>query len=150
MPITSTVIASTALAMSAATVTVPVVSSEPIVRNEPVMTQEYVCTQTQRPTHDPNGALVGGIIGGVIGSQMGHDSSSRRVMTGIGAVIGSQVGGSGPSVPTSHCGTTYVNRAVPTVVGYRVTYIVDGMHQTATMSYNPGSHVTIQRSYSVR
>lgn len=148
MPITSTIIASTAIAAS--TITAPVVSSDPIIRNEPVMVQEYVCNQVQRPTHDPNGAIVGGIIGGVIGSQMGHDSSSRRVMTGIGAVIGSQVGGQGPSVPTSHCGTTYVNKAVPTVVGYRVTYVVDGVYQTATMSYNPGSHVTIQKSYQVR
>ena len=129
MPITSTVIASTALAVSAATATVPVVSSQPIIQNQPVMVKEYRCNQTQHQVQDRNAAIIGGIIGGVIGSQMGHDQNSRRILTGVGAVVGSQVGGSRDSMPISHCGESYVQRAVPTVVGYRVTYIVDGVHK---------------------
>lgn len=148
MPITSTIVASTTIA--AAAITVPVVSTQPIIQNQPVMVQEYRCNQTQRPTYDQNSAIIGGIIGGVIGSQMGHDQNSRRILTGVGAVVGSQVGGVGPSAPITHCGESYVQKAVPTVVGYRVTYVVDGIHQTATMSYDPGSHVTVQRSYNVR
>jgi uncharacterized protein YcfJ len=150
MPITSTIIASTAIAATAATVTVPVTRTEPIIQNQPVMVKEYRCTNSHAPSYDRDRALLGGIVGGIIGSQMGHDQNSRRVFTGVGAVVGSHVGGQGPSVPISHCGESYTQKAIPTVVGYRVSYIVDGVYQTSTMSYDPGSHVTIQRTYQVR
>lgn len=148
MPVTSSLIASTALV--AATITVPVISTKPIVQNQPVMVKEYRCTESHRPSYDRDGALVGGIVGGIIGSTMGHDNNSRRILTGVGAVIGSQVGGQGPSAPISHCGESYTQRAVPTIVGYNVTYVVDGIQQSTVLSYDPGSHVTVQRSYSVR
>lgn len=149
MPITSFV-ASTAIAATAVSATVPVIRTDPIVENRPVMVKEYRCNQTSRPTYDQNNAIVGGIIGGIIGSQMGHDSSSRRVMTGVGAVVGSQIGGVGPSVPITHCGDSYTQRAVPTVVAYRVYYVVDGIQQSAILNYDPGSHITVERNYTIR
>jgi len=144
MPAISTTIASTALAMSAAVQTVPVVSVEPIVRNEVVTVHTQQCQQVA--SYD--NSIVGGVIGGLIGSQIGRDDSTRRVMTGVGAIIGSQAVSS-PSYNT-RCAPTYHQQAVPTVVGYNVVYVVDGVQQSTVMRYNPGSHVTIQRNYTVR
>ena len=144
MPAVSTTIASTALAMSAAIQTVPVVSVEPIVRNEVVTVHTQRCQQVA--SH--NDSIVGGVVGGLIGSQIGRSEDTRRIMTGVGAIIGTQVVSS-PSYNT-RCAPTYHQQAVPTVVGYNVTYVVDGVQQSTVMGYNPGSHVTIQRNYTVR
>lgn len=144
MPVISSTIASTALAVSAAVQTVPVQSVEPIIRNEVVTVHTQQC---QRVASQDN-SIVGGVIGGLIGSQIGHDQDTRRIMTGVGAIIGTQVANS-PTYNT-RCAPTYHQQAVPTVVGYNVTYVVDGIRQSTVMSYNPGSHVTIQRNYTVR
>lgn len=149
MPITTT-IASVAIATAASTVTVPVVRVDPIVQNVPVMTQQYTCNQTQQQVYDQDRALVGGIIGGIVGSQIGNDHSTRRVMTGIGAIMGAQAMGNGGSVPITHCGTSYSQKAVPTVVAYNVTYVVDGIAQTTVMQHDPGQYITVQRTYVVR
>lgn len=137
----TTLLASATIA--AAIQTVPVVSVEPIIRNEVVTVHTQACSQHQ----DSHNSIVGGIVGGLIGSQIGRDESTRRTMTGVGAIIGSQA-----AQPTyvTRCAPTYSQQAVPTVVGYNVTYIVDGVRQSAVMSYNPGSHVTVQRNYTVR
>lgn len=142
MPI-STVITSTAIAATAAVQTIPVESVSPIIRNEVVT----VHTQTCQQVADNSNQIVGGIIGGLIGSQIGRSEDTRRVMTGVGAIVGSQ--SVTPGV-TTRCAPTYSQQAVPTVVGYNVTYVIDGVRQSTVMSYNPGSHVTVQRNYSVR
>jgi uncharacterized protein YcfJ len=142
MPVLSTTIASAALAVSAQTV--PVQSVEPIIRNEVVTVHTQQCQQVV----SQNNSIVGGVIGGLIGSQIGRDQDTRRIMSGVGAIIGSQAANS-PTYNT-RCAPTYHQQAVPTVVGYNVTYVVDGIQQSTVMSYNPGSHVTVQRNYTVR
>jgi len=125
------------------TQTVPVVSVEPIVRNEVITVHTQTCHQVQ----DNSNSIVGGIVGGVIGSQIGSNESTRRTMTGVGAIIGTQV--AQPSYVT-RCHPTYSQQAVPTVVGYNVTYILNGVRYSTVMSYNPGSHVTVQPTHTVR
>lgn len=144
MPVISSTIASTAFAMSAAVQTVPVHSVQPIIRNEVVTVHTQQCQQVA----SQNNSIVGGVLGGLIGSQIGRNEDSRRIMTGVGAIIGSQAANS-PTYNT-RCAPTYHQQAVPTVVGYNVTYVVNGMLQSTVMSYNPGSHVTIQQNYTVR
>jgi uncharacterized protein YcfJ len=144
MPVISSTIASAAVVVSAAIQTVPVQSVEPIIRNEVVTVHTQQCQQVI----SENNSIVGGVIGGIIGSQIGRSEDTRRVMTGVGAIIGSQAANS-PTYNT-RCAPTYHQQAVPTVVGYNVTYVVDGIRQSTVMSYNPGSHVTIQRNYTAR
>jgi len=144
MPVVSNTIASAALALSTATQTVPVQSVEPIIRNEAVTVHTQSCQQVA--SYD--NSIVGGVVGGLIGSQVGRSNDTRRIMTGVGAIIGTQVVSS-PSYHT-RCAPTYHQQAVPTVVGYNVTYVVDGVLQSTVMNYNPGSHITIQRNYTVR
>lgn len=142
MPISS-FIASTAIAATAAVQTVPVESVSPIIRNEVITVHTQSCQQVA----DNSNQVVGGIIGGLIGSQIGRSEDTRRVMTGVGAIIGSQ--SVTPGVAT-RCSPTYSQQAVPTVVGYNVTYIINGVRQSTVLAYNPGSHVTVQQNYSVR
>lgn len=153
MPVSMTnIIASTAL--SAAVQTAPVVSVEPLVVNEPVMVQTQHCTDVVRSYDNGDRSVLGGIIGGVIGSQIGHDQNTRRIMTGVGAILGTQAASDynrNPSVRYStHCAPSYTQQVVPTIKGYKVTYIIDGIQQTSIMSYNPGQFVTVNRSYSIQ
>ena len=144
-----------ASAVSAAIVTAPVINVQPIVSSEHVQVPRNVCTQV--PTYHSgsnNGSIVGGIIGGVIGSEVGRDSSNRAALTGIGVLIGSQMGQANNTPPsygsTTHCGVQYTSEYVQRVSSYQVTYQLDGVNYTTVMSYHPGSHVTVQRSHSVR
>lgn len=130
-------------AIAAAVITAPVVSVEPIITNQPMMVQERLCHNVQ----NNNNSVIGGVVGALIGSQIGSDNSTRRTMTGVGAVVGSQIYNT-PSYHTQ-CGDSYVQRAIPTVTGYNVTYVLDGVYHTTAMRHNPGSHVTIQRSHRV-
>ena len=153
MPVSMTTAIAT-VAVAATTQTVPVTSVQPIVQNQPVMVQQQLCTDVVRSYDNGDRSALGGVIGGIIGSQIGHDNNTRRIMTGVGAILGTQAASNyntNPSVSYStHCAPSYTQQVVPTVVGYNVTYVVDGVMQSTVMNYNPGSHVTIQRNYSVR
>lgn len=153
MPVSMTTAVAT-VAIAASTQTVPVTSVNPIIQNRPVMVQEQHCTDVVRHYDNGDRSIIGGIIGGVVGSQIGNDSNTRRIMTGVGAIIGTQVGSDYNTNPrvhySTHCAPSYVQRAVPTVTGYKVTYVIDGITQSSIMSYDPGSHITVQRNYSVR
>lgn len=152
MPVVSSMIASTAIA--AATITVPVTSVNPVVENRPMMIQEQQCTNIVNSYDNGDRALLGGIIGGVIGSNIGKDHNTRRIMTGVGAILGARAGSQHNTNPTvtynTHCAPTLVQRPVPTVVAYNVSYILDGVTQTSVMSYDPGPTLTLQRTYQVR
>lgn len=130
-------------AIAAAVISAPVVNVEPVIQNQPMMVQERLCQNVQ----NDNNSIIGGVIGAVIGSQIGRSEDTRRVMTGVGAVVGSQI----YDTPSYHtrCGDSYVQRPIPTVTGYNVTYILDGVYHTTTMRHNPGSHVTVQRGHRV-
>lgn len=153
MPVSMTSTVAT-VAIAAATQVVPVTSVDPIIQNRPAMVQQQHCTNIARGYDNGDRSVIGGIIGGIVGSQIGNDNNTRRIMTGVGAVVGSQVGRGYNTNPTvtydTHCAPTYVQRPIPTVVGYKVTYVVDGVMQSTVMSYDPGSHITVQRNYSVR
>lgn len=144
MPAT-TIIASAAVA--ATMVQAPVTNVEPIIRNEVVTVQTQNCHTL--PAYSNRESIVGGIVGGLIGSQIGRDEGTRRVMTGVGAVIGSQVGYDSYG-PGQRCAPAVENRAVPTVAGYRVTYMYNGAYHVAQLPYNPGQYVTIQQHHSIR
>ena len=155
MPVSMTTAAATvAIAATAATQTVPVTSVQPIIENRVITVQEQHCTDVVRHYDNGDRAVIGGVIGGIIGSQIGNDHNTRRIMTGVGAIIGSQVGSEHNTNPSVHyrtqCAPSYSQKAVPTVIAYRVTYVVDGVMQSSVLGYNPGSHITIQRNYSIR
>ena len=101
------------------------------------------------------GSTAGSIVGAVIGSMMGQNDSQRRIMTGVGAVIGGRIGAKHNTEPhveygRTHCGYRDTNQVQKVIQGYKVTYLLDGAHHTAEMSYNPGSYVTIERSVRIR
>lgn len=159
MPV-STIISSaavaTTLAMSSAhgNLQVPVTDVQPIVENRVVTTVQPLChnVPVHQPVYNQNGAVLGGIIGGVIGNEVFRDGN-RSVGTGIGVLIGSQVGSNGGSAVVGyrqHCTESYGNQVVPTTIGYRVSYILDGAVHVTNMSYNPGRYVTIERNVTVR
>lgn len=151
----------------------PVVRSEPIIRNEPVMVARNTCQQ--QPVYEQSrssggaigavndtifgstGGLVGAVVGGVIGNQVGG-GSGRDVARIAGVVIGAKMGDeySRENEPRhvagyrAPCGTSYSNEIQQVVTGYKVTYILDGRTRTAVLPYNPGSHVNVERTVTVR
>lgn len=125
--------------------TAPVVSIDPVVRNEVVTTHLQSCNQV---TVNNNNSMVGAVVGGLIGSQIGRNDNTRLVMTGLGTIVGAQVFNN-PSYET-HCTPTFAQQVVPTVIGYNVGYIVNGVRHSTFMTYNPGTHVTVYPTHTVR
>jgi uncharacterized protein YcfJ len=127
---------------------------QPIIENRVVTTVQPLChnVPVHQPVYDQGGAVLGGIIGGVIGNEV-FRNGNRSVGTGIGVLIGSQVGGNNGSAVVGyrqHCTESYSNQLIPTTIGYRVSYLLDGVVHVTNMSYNPGHYVTVERNVTVR
>lgn len=134
-----------AAVVSATVQTAPVVSIESVVRNEVVTTHLQSCNQV---VVNNNNSAFGAVIGGMVGSQIGNDDSTRIIMTGLGTFVGAQVFNT-PSYET-HCTPTFAQQVIPTVIGYNVSYILNGVRHSTFMTYNPGTHVTVYPTHTVR
>lgn len=161
-----TAISATAIAAERA----PVKNVEPIVRNEIARGPVQNCTQVPvQRRNSPGGAignlsdsifgstsgLTGAVIGGVIGHQIGK-GRGQDLATGVGVIIGSQIGDKesqrepGDVAYQTRCTTEYRDHLVPTIVGYRVTFVYNGREETTVLNYNPGQYVTVERPIVVR
>ena len=145
----NTLITSTAIAATMASVSVPVTSVEPIYENRPVMQQTQYCFQEDRYSSGNTHQTVMGVLGAVAGSMIGKDESSRRIMTGVGALVGSRMGqryDSGPRIHTStRCVPSTQQRPLTFLTGYKVTYFLDGVKRIVKLDYHPGTHIMVNR-----
>ena len=118
---------------------------------ETVVTPREEChdvqVQKQAPTQDPNrvtGTVIGGVAGGLIGSSIGS-GTGRTVATIAGAAGGAYVGNQVQKnaqqknvvTETQHrCKT--VNDTMQKLVGYDVTYRLEGKEGVVRTSFKPG------------
>lgn len=100
--------------------------------------------------HQIAGTATGAVIGGVLGNQVGG-GSGKKVATVAGAVVGGIIG---KNVQANHqAKQTYetterqchIERGQDRVVGYDVTYEIDGQSAVVHMGYKPGKELPIVR-----
>jgi len=124
---------------------------------ETVVTPREECQDVhvtrQAPTQDPNrvtGTVIGGVAGGLLGSAIGS-GSGRTVATIAGAAGGAYVGNQvqknaqQKNVVTTtqrHCKT--VNDTTQKLVGYDVTYRLEGKEGTVRTSFKPGPTLPVK------
>ncbi len=119
---------------------------------------ENVTVRHQAPVQDEKriaGTTLGGIAGGVIGSQIGG-GNGKTLATIAGAAGGAYAGNrvqknmQQNDVSTSterRCKT--VNGKSQKVVGYKVTYRLDGKQGVVQTSYKPGSTLPVRDGHVV-
>jgi uncharacterized protein YcfJ len=124
---------------------------------ETVVTPREECqdvhVQRQAATQDPNrvtGTVIGGVAGGLLGSTIGS-GSGRTVATIAGAAGGAYVGNQvqknaqQKNVVTSterRCKT--VNDTTQQLVGYDVTYRLEGKQGVVRTSFKPGATLPVK------
>ena len=124
---------------------------------EPVVTPREECRDVQvtrqAPTSDPNrvtGTVIGGVAGGLLGSTIGS-GTGRTVATVAGAAGGAYVGNQvqknaqQKNVVTStqrHCKT--VNDTTQKLIGYDVTYRLEGKEGVLRTSFKPGPTLPVK------
>jgi uncharacterized protein YcfJ len=124
---------------------------------ETVVTPREECQDVQvtkkAPTQDPNrvtGMVVGGVAGGLLGSAVGS-GTGRTVATIAGAAGGAYVGNKVQKnmqeknvvTATEHrCKT--VNDTTQHLVGYDVTYRLEGKEGTLRTSFKPGPTLPVK------
>ena len=114
---------------------------------------ESVQVQQQAPVKDQHrvaGTVVGGLAGGLLGSTIGG-GNGKKVATVAGAVAGGYAGNQIQKnmqekdvvTKTEHrCRT--VKETSHRVVGYNVTYRLDGKEGVARMSFKPGPKLPVK------
>lgn len=114
---------------------------------------EMVQVKHQAPVKDQHriaGTLVGGVAGGLLGNQIGG-GSGKKIATVAGAVAGGYAGNQVQKnmqqndvvIKTEQrCKT--VNETTQKVVGYDVTYRLDGKEGTTRMSFKPGNQLPVK------
>ena len=129
---------------------------------ETIKTPREVCkdvpVQQQAPVKDPyrvTGTVIGGVAGGLLGNQIGH-GRGKTVATVAGAVggayVGNQVQGSmqkSDVVTTTKrvCKTVYDKSQK--VVGYDVTYRLEGKEGVIRTSFKPGATLPVKNGQVV-
>lgn len=124
---------------------------------ETVVTPQEKCediqVQHQAPVKDQHriaGTVVGGLAGGLLGSAIGG-GNGRTIATVAGAAAGGFAGNQVQKnmqekdvvTKTEHrCKT--VNQKSQKVVGYNVTYRLDGKEGTTRMSFKPGPTLPVE------
>jgi uncharacterized protein YcfJ len=107
----------------------------------------------QAPTQDPNrvtGTVVGGVAGGLLGSTIGS-GSGRTVATIAGAAGGAYVGNQVQKnaqrknvVTTTERRCKTVNETSEKLIGYDVTYRLEGKEGTLRTSFKPGPTLPVK------
>jgi uncharacterized protein YcfJ len=124
---------------------------------ETVVTPREECAdvhvQRQAPTQDPNrvtGTVIGGVAGGLLGSSIGS-GTGRTVATIAGAAGGAYVGNQVQknqqqknvvSSTERRCKT--VNDTTQQLVGYDVTYRLEGKEGVLRTSFKPGATLPVK------
>jgi uncharacterized protein YcfJ len=122
-----------------------------------VTTPRQVCEQVQvqkqapvKDQHRATGTILGGVAGGLLGSTIGG-GSGKTVATVAGAAAGAYGGNQvqknmqEKDVVTStetRCKT--VNDTSEKLLGYDVTYRLEGKEATVRMAFNPGKQIPVQ------
>ncbi|HEY2864657.1 MAG TPA: glycine zipper 2TM domain-containing protein [Casimicrobiaceae bacterium] len=124
---------------------------------ETVVTPREECQDVQvtkqAPTQDPNrvtGTVVGGVAGGLLGSTIGG-GTGRTVATIAGAAGGAYVGNQVQKnqqqknvVTTTQRRCKTVNDTTQNLVGYDVTYRLEGKEGTLRTSFKPGATLPVK------
>lgn len=114
---------------------------------------EMVQVQHKAPVKDEHriaGTVVGGVAGGLLGSQIGG-GNGKKVATVAGAVAGGYAGNQvqkkmqeSDVVTKSEQRCRTVNETSRKVIGYDVTYRLDGKEGVARMSFKPGDKLPVK------
>ncbi|MGE5161503.1 MAG: glycine zipper 2TM domain-containing protein [Betaproteobacteria bacterium] len=112
-----------------------------------------VQVQKQAPVQDENrvaGTVIGGVAGGLLGNQIGG-GRGKTIATVAGAAGGAYAGNQVQKnmqekdvVTTTETRCTTVNETSRKVVGYDVTYRVDGKDKVVRTSFRPGSQLPLK------
>ena len=114
---------------------------------------EDVVVQKQAPVQDKNrvaGKVIGGVAGGVIGHQIGG-GTGQTVATVAGAAAGAYVGNKVQKnmqerdvVTTTEKRCTTVEDVSEKLLGYDVTYRLDGKDGAVRLAYDPGKQIPVK------
>ncbi len=129
-----------------------VVGVQPVTRTIRTPRQEchdQVVTR-QRPVKDQHqvaGTVVGAVVGGVLGNQVGG-GSGKKIATVAGAAAGGYAGNKvqenmqkGDTYTTTERVCNTVTDTHDEVIGYDVTYRLDGKTATVRMNQQPGERI---------
>jgi len=115
---------------------------------------EDVQVQEQAPVKDPNrvaGTVAGGAAGGALGYSLGHGKKGKKIAAAAGAIGGAIVGNQvqkgmqeSDTVTTTKrvCHTVYDESQK--VVGYKVTYRLEGKEGVVRTSFRPGATLPVK------
>jgi uncharacterized protein YcfJ len=112
-----------------------------------------VQVQKQAPVKDENrvaGTVIGGVAGGLLGSTIGG-GTGRTVATVAGAAGGAYAGNQvqknmqqKDTVTTTETRCTTVNETSQKLIGYDVTYRLDGKEKVVRTSFRPGPQIPVK------
>jgi uncharacterized protein YcfJ len=112
-----------------------------------------VMVQKQAPVKDENriaGTAIGGVAGGLLGNQIGG-GTGRTVATVAGAAAGAYAGNQVQKnmqqkdvVTTTERQCKTVNEKSEKLIGYDVTYRLEGKEGTVRMAFNPGPRIPVK------
>ena len=115
---------------------------------------EDVQVQEQAPVQDSNrvtGTVIGGVAGGVLGHQLGHGKKGKNIAAAAGAVGGAVVGNQVQKGMQERDMVTTTKRVCKTVydesqkvVGYKVTYRLEGKEGVVRTSFRPGATLPVK------
>lgn len=107
----------------------------------------------QAPVKDKNriaGTVVGGVLGGLLGNQVGA-GRGNTVATVAGAAAGGYAGNKVQqnmqkknTVTRTEKRCKTVNTTSTKIIGYDVTYRLDGKQDIARMAFNPGKQIPVK------
>ncbi len=107
----------------------------------------------QAPVKDENrigGTVIGGVLGGILGHQIGA-GRGNTVATVAGAAAGGYAGNKVQQNMQKKDTVTSTERRCKTVhttstkiIGYDVTYRLDGKQDVVRMAYNPGKQIPVK------
>jgi len=114
---------------------------------------KQVQVQKQAPVQDEHrvaGTVIGGVAGGLLGSTIGG-GTGKKVATVAGAAGGAYAGNQVQKnmhlmnmVTTTETRCTTVNETSQKVVGYDVTYRLDGKEKVVRTSFRPGPQIPVK------
>ena len=115
---------------------------------------EDVQVQEQAPVQDSNrvaGTVIGGVAGGVLGHNLGHGKKGKNIAAAAGAVGGAVVGNQVQKGMQERDTVTTTKRVCHTVydesqkvVGYKVTYRLEGKEGVVRTSFRPGATLPVK------